>query len=159
MKKDLHILDFLIFFPIPSLTVRFSSSGYWWQRPAFRQPFVMVSGSTPSRAAPIPRASLKQKRVTINSASTSPSSFPLASFPWPLFLFCTWEWWPDYGGERLVLKHLQNQGQDWRWNKFISHKINHLFVFFRRGKRRVTRLVVVVVLVFAICWCPIQVRR
>lgn len=29
--------------------------------------------------------------------------------------------------------------------------------FCRKGKRRVTRLVVVVVLVFAICWCPIQV--
>ena len=28
----------------------------------------------------------------------------------------------------------------------------------RKGKRRVTRLVVVVVLVFAICWCPIQVE-
>ncbi|EDS43266.1 allatostatin receptor [Culex quinquefasciatus] len=27
----------------------------------------------------------------------------------------------------------------------------------RRGKKRVTRMVVVVVLAFAICWCPIQV--
>lgn len=29
----------------------------------------------------------------------------------------------------------------------------------RRGRRRVTRLVIVVVGVFAICWCPIQVCK
>lgn len=34
----------------------------------------------------------------------------------------------------------------------------HVSAESRRGKRRVTRLVLVVVGVFAICWCPIQVR-
>jgi hypothetical protein len=31
--------------------------------------------------------------------------------------------------------------------------------FFRRGKKRVTRMVVVVVLAFAVCWCPIHVSN
>lgn len=38
-------------------------------------------------------------------------------------------------------------------------KIYISFFFHRKGKRRVTRMVVVVVLAFAVCWLPIQVTK
>ena len=35
----------------------------------------------------------------------------------------------------------------------------HVSAESRRGKKRVTRMVVVVVVIFAVCWFPIQVRQ
>lgn len=40
----------------------------------------------------------------------------------------------------------------------ILSEYHFQWIFYRKGKRRVTRLVVVVVLVFAVCWLPIQVN-
>lgn len=59
----------------------------------------------------------------------------------------------------------QNWVQSWntclRWYSYLRF----IFVFaripssHRRGKKRVTRMVTIVVLAFAICWLPIQVRK
>lgn len=85
--------------------------------------------------------------------------------------------WYSYHNELLSLffNTIKNSG----WRKLCHHKkiFIHFFFYFilflfaivcffmddmqicdnRKGKRRVTRMVVVVVLAFAICWLPIQV--
>lgn len=56
------------------------------------------------------------------------------------------------------------------WKIYMLYKNNRMYlpsyhpsvhcdviITHRRGKKRVTRMVVIVVLAFAICWCPIQV--
>lgn len=40
---------------------------------------------------------------------------------------------------------------------YIKESVFSSFHFYRKGKRRVTRMVCVVVLAFAVCWLPIQV--
>ncbi|GLH06464.1 G-protein coupled receptor moody [Gryllus bimaculatus] len=87
----------------------------------------------------ISRYTVNVSQVTKDEKNRARVSFFLTSYLVPLVLICGL-----YLGMLLRLWHGVAPG-------------GHVSAESRRGKKRVTRMVVVVVVIFAVCWCPIQV--